>query len=76
MAKSKASKTTDKIVKNDMVDSKVGKNSTALSKKPQEDKSEIARQKRLISIEQVLELRWWSWPLSEIQKRLKELKEM
>ena len=55
MAKSKASKTTDKIVKNDMVDSKVGKNSTALSKKPQEDKSEIAKQKRLISIEQVLE---------------------
>lgn len=49
------SKTTDKIVKNDTVDSKVGKNSTALSKKPQEDKSEIAKQKRLISIEQVLE---------------------
>ena len=38
------SKTTDKTVKNDIVDSKAGKNSTALSKKPQDDKSEIARQ--------------------------------
>ena len=41
MAKTKA------IAKNDMVDSKAGKNSTALKKKP-EDKSEVAKRKRLI----------------------------
>ena len=54
MAKSKPSTTADKIVKNDMVDSKAGKNSTALTKKP-EDKSEVAKRKRLISTEQVLD---------------------
>ena len=54
MAKNKASTTADKIVKNDMVDSKAGKNSTALTKKP-EDKSEVAKRKRLISTEQVLD---------------------
>jgi len=56
MAKSKTQTTADKpAVKNDTVDSKVGKNNTALTKKPADDKAEIARKKRLISIEQVLE---------------------
>lgn len=49
MAKSKA------IVKNDMVDSKASKTTKAIAKKPADDKAEIARKKRLISIEQVLE---------------------
>jgi hypothetical protein len=56
MAKSKTQTTANKpAVKNDTVDSKAGKNNTALTKKTAEERSEIARKKRLISIEQVLE---------------------
>ena len=56
MAKSKTQITANKpAVKNDTVDSKAGKNNTALTKKTAEERSEIARKKRLISIEQVLE---------------------
>lgn len=56
MAKSKTQETANKpAVKNDTVDSKAGKNNTALTKKTAEERSEIARKKRLISIEQVLE---------------------
>lgn len=56
MAKSKAPTTANKsAVKSDTVDSKVGKNSNALTKKPEEDKAEIAKRKRLISTEQVLD---------------------
>lgn len=56
MAKSKAPATANKsAVKSDTVDSKVGKNSNALTKKPEEDKAEIAKRKRLISTEQVLD---------------------
>ena len=43
MAKSKAPATANKsAVKSDTVDSKTGKNSNALAKKPEEDKAEIA----------------------------------
>lgn len=56
MAKSKAPATANKsAVKSDTVDSKAGKNSNALTKKPEEDKAEIAKRKRLISTEQVLD---------------------
>ncbi len=56
MAKNKTQATANKpAVKNDTVDSKAGKNNTALTKKTAEERSEIARKKRLISIEQVLE---------------------
>lgn len=56
MAKSKAPATANKsAVKSDTVDSKTGKNSNALTKKPEEDKAEIAKRKRLISTEQVLD---------------------
>lgn len=56
MAKSKAPTTANKsAVKSDTVDSKTGKNSNALAKKPEEDKAEIAKRKRLISTEQVLD---------------------
>ena len=50
MAKTKAA------IKIDTVDSKAGKNSNALTKKPEEDRAEIAKKKRLVSTEQVLEL--------------------
>lgn len=53
MAKSKAP--AKSIDKNDTVVSKDGKNSSALTKKPEEDKAEIAKKKRLMATEQVLE---------------------